>query len=82
MPHLVDGLFPSSRSFGDPESLEEERRLFYVAVARAKENLYLCHPSFIPGPQMWDPGGGISKITRYVDQAVKKLVEVADIEWE
>ncbi len=82
MPHLVDGLFPSSRSFGDPESLEEERRLFYVAVTRAKENLYLLHPSFIPGPQMWDPGGGISRISRYVDRDVMKLVETADIEWE
>jgi DNA helicase II / ATP-dependent DNA helicase PcrA len=82
MPHLVDGLFPSSRSFGDPESLEEERRLFYVAVTRAKENLFLLQPSFVPGPQMWDPGGGISKLTRYVDPAVMKLVEVADIEWE
>jgi DNA helicase-2/ATP-dependent DNA helicase PcrA len=82
IPHLVDGIFPSSRSFGDPEALEEERRLFYVAVTRAKENLFLMQPSFVPGPQMWDPGGGISRISRYISNDVKKLLEVAEIEWE
>jgi DNA helicase-2/ATP-dependent DNA helicase PcrA len=82
IPHLVDGIFPSSRSFGDPEALEEERRLFYVAVTRAKENLFLLQPSFVPGPQMWDPGGGISRISRYITSDVKKLLEVAEIEWE
>jgi DNA helicase-2/ATP-dependent DNA helicase PcrA len=82
IPHLVDGLFPSARSFGDPESLEEERRLFYVAVTRAKEGLYLCQPSFVPGPQTWDPGGGMSKLSRFVDDDVQKLIDKADIEWE
>ncbi|MEJ5240923.1 MAG: UvrD-helicase domain-containing protein [Anaerolineales bacterium] len=38
---LDDGLLPHSRSFGDPESMEEERRLFYVGITRAKERLYL-----------------------------------------
>ncbi len=38
---LEEGIFPSGRSFEDPLSLEEERRLFYVAITRAKEKLYL-----------------------------------------
>lgn len=38
---LDDGLLPHSRSFGDPESMEEERRLFYVGITRAKDRLYL-----------------------------------------
>jgi len=38
---LEDGLFPSSRSQLDPKSLEEERRLMYVGMTRAKEKLYL-----------------------------------------
>ncbi len=40
---LVDGVFPSSRSFddGDGNDIEEEKRLFYVAVTRAKEELLL-----------------------------------------
>lgn len=37
------GDFPSSRSFHDKRDLEEERRLFYVAVSRAKENLFLSY---------------------------------------
>ena len=41
---LVEGLFPSTRSLERPESEEEERRLFYVAVTRAKQELYLTYP--------------------------------------
>lgn len=41
---LCEGLFPSARSVDDPETEEEERRLFYVAVTRAKTELYLTHP--------------------------------------
>ncbi|MDP6967376.1 MAG: UvrD-helicase domain-containing protein [Candidatus Marinimicrobia bacterium] len=38
---LEDGLFPIMRSFDDPRDLEEERRLFYVGLTRAKERAYL-----------------------------------------
>jgi DNA helicase-2/ATP-dependent DNA helicase PcrA len=38
---LEDGLFPLSRSFDDPDMLEEERRLFYVGITRAERKLYL-----------------------------------------
>jgi DNA helicase-2/ATP-dependent DNA helicase PcrA len=38
---LDDGILPHSRSFDDPEQMEEERRLFYVGITRAKEKLYL-----------------------------------------
>jgi len=41
---LTDGMFPSSRSLDARDALEEERRLFYVAVTRAKDELYLTHP--------------------------------------
>jgi DNA helicase II / ATP-dependent DNA helicase PcrA len=40
---LEDGVFPHMRSLGDPEELEEERRLCYVGITRAQERLYLCH---------------------------------------
>ena len=40
---LNDGLLPHSRSFDDPEGMEEERRLFYVGVTRAQDRLYLSH---------------------------------------
>ncbi|HEX4776632.1 MAG TPA: UvrD-helicase domain-containing protein [Acidimicrobiia bacterium] len=40
---LEDGVFPHARSLGEPEELEEERRLCYVGITRARERLYLCH---------------------------------------
>ena len=38
-----DGLFPGMRAIGDREEMEEERRLCYVAITRAKESLTICH---------------------------------------
>jgi DNA helicase-2/ATP-dependent DNA helicase PcrA len=40
---MEDGVFPHTRSLGDPDELEEERRLCYVGITRARERLYLCH---------------------------------------
>jgi DNA helicase II / ATP-dependent DNA helicase PcrA len=41
---LCDGMFPSTRSMESNEGEEEERRLFYVAITRAKNELYLSYP--------------------------------------
>lgn len=41
---LVDGQFPHHKSRARREELEEERRLFYVAITRARERLYLTYP--------------------------------------
>jgi len=38
-----DGLFPGMRAIGDMEEMEEERRLCYVAITRAKQTLTICH---------------------------------------
>ncbi len=40
---MEDGVFPHMRSVGDPDELEEERRLCYVGLTRAEQRLYLCH---------------------------------------
>jgi DNA helicase-2/ATP-dependent DNA helicase PcrA len=40
---LNEGILPHNRSLDDPDSLEEERRLFYVGITRAKDRLYLLH---------------------------------------
>ncbi len=40
---LEQGLFPNYRSLNDPASLEEERRLCYVGITRAKERLFISH---------------------------------------
>ncbi len=43
---VAQGLFPLRRALSDPQQLEEERRLFYVAVTRARRWLYLCSPQW------------------------------------
>ena len=40
----AEGMMPLARALKEPEGEEEERRLFYVAVTRAKDELYLCYP--------------------------------------
>ena len=42
---MEEGLFPHSRSLMDTNQLEEERRLAYVGITRAKETLYLTYAS-------------------------------------
>jgi DNA helicase-2/ATP-dependent DNA helicase PcrA len=61
---VVDGKFPSIYSFVTDEELEEERRLFYVAVTRAKRHLFLTYPI-----NVFDKSSGmlLSKPTRFLD---------------
>jgi DNA helicase-2/ATP-dependent DNA helicase PcrA len=47
IPHALDGLIPSVRALNNIEELEEERRLFYVACSRAKQELIITMPSFV-----------------------------------
>jgi ATP-dependent DNA helicase UvrD/PcrA len=44
LPHLVDGAVPSDMALASPAGLAEERRLFYVAVTRARDQLFLYAP--------------------------------------
>ncbi|KAA3606698.1 MAG: ATP-dependent DNA helicase PcrA [Planctomycetota bacterium] len=53
---LEEGLFPHARALEDPDGLEEERRLFYVALTRARKEVWLSHARLRfrggnPGPQ-------------------------------
>lgn len=55
---LTDSMFPNLRAVdeGGPDALEEERRLFYVAVTRAKDELYMLYPKMWPKSytgEMW-----------------------------
>ena len=69
---LCEGLFPSGRSLDDPDSLEEERRLFYVAVTRAKDELYLTYPivRFTRGE-----GASMMQESRFIGEIPKELLE-------
>ena len=69
---LCEGLFPSGRSMDSPESLEEERRLFYVAVTRAKDELYLTYPimRFTRGE-----GASMMQESRFIGEIPKELLE-------
>jgi len=47
-----EGMIPLARALKEPGGEEEERRLFYVAVTRAKDQLYLCYPLYDPNRSM------------------------------
>jgi DNA helicase-2/ATP-dependent DNA helicase PcrA len=42
--HAADGMIPSDLATGDPDEIEEERRLFYVALTRARDTLHVTFP--------------------------------------
>jgi DNA helicase-2/ATP-dependent DNA helicase PcrA len=65
---LCDGMFPLSRSLDDPEGEEEERRLFYVAVTRAKDELYLTYPLF---RMTAGDSGGFQRVSRFAAELPK-----------
>lgn len=69
---LCDGLFPSGRSAETAEGEEEERRLFYVAVTRAKDELYLCRPllRFMAGG-----GDALQQPSRFLGELSSDLYE-------
>jgi len=69
---LEDGVFPHLRSLGDPDELEEERRLCYVGITRAQERLYLCHAwsrTLFGRTEFYPP-------SRFLSEIPEELVEV------
>jgi DNA helicase-2/ATP-dependent DNA helicase PcrA len=69
---LCDGMFPLARSLdpaGAGEGEEEERRLFYVAITRAKDELYLTYPLF---RMSGGDAGGFQRLSRFVAEVPKK----------
>ncbi len=69
---LTDGMFPSSRSMDERKDLEEERRLFYVAITRARDELYLTYPHMrLTGGY----GDVFQRPSRFLKEIPNKLVE-------
>lgn len=73
---LCDGLFPSARSIESTDGEEEERRLFYVAITRARNELYLSYPliRFAPGYS----GDMMQQPSRFLKEFPSDLVD----EWQ
>lgn len=70
--HVADGFFPSSQSFESTDSLEEERRLMYVASTRAKQNLYVSYPMHIFERHQ---GLTFAKPSRFIEGVSEELAE-------
>ncbi len=70
--HAVEGYFPSARSVENLDSLEEERRLMYVASTRAKNNLFVSYPM-----NLYDREAGmtLSKPSRFISEISPDLAE-------
>ena len=67
LPHLVDGALPSDMALGDPGGLAEEHRLFYVAVTRARDHLYLYAPQRLHVHRRGrDDRHGFGQLTRFL----------------
>jgi len=67
---LDDGILPHSRSFDEPEQMEEERRLFYVGITRAKDKLYLVRSIQRGGRHMMEE----TYPSRYMDDIPAELL--------
>jgi DNA helicase-2/ATP-dependent DNA helicase PcrA len=74
---LCDGLFPSSRSLNSPEGEEEERRLFYVAVTRAKDELVLTYPMLRMGGR--GDGASMQNASRFLREIPAELMDEWDV---
>jgi len=69
---LTEGLFPHSRALMDQDEMEEERRLCYVGITRAKSRLYLSYAL----RRAWGEGDGAP--SRFLDEIPPELLESAN----
>ncbi len=80
--YLAEGHLPSYLSLETMEQVEEERRLFYVAATRAKENLFLLKPHIDRSPRgFMDSGGSVfTQVSRFLEEGkiLGKLLEVQE----
>ncbi len=71
---MEDGVFPHMRSLGDPDQLEEERRLAYVGITRARQRLHLSHARcrMLHGQTQYNPP------SRFLEEIPDGLVKEVD----
>jgi DNA helicase-2/ATP-dependent DNA helicase PcrA len=74
--HAADGMIPSDMSTGSHDEIEEERRLFYVALTRARDNLYVYFPlRFYRRPRGLDDAHHYAQLTRFLPESIQQLFE-------
>jgi DNA helicase-2/ATP-dependent DNA helicase PcrA len=74
---LTDGAFPSAKSMDDLTKEEEERRVFYVALTRAKDELYLCYPIM---DNRWHDGSILKRPSLFIQELPEHTYEKWEIE--
>jgi DNA helicase II / ATP-dependent DNA helicase PcrA len=75
LPWMADGWLPMARAARSADELEEERRLLYVAVTRARRHLTLLHPITTPTRGAWGADYAIDQRSRFLDERVMAALE-------
>ena len=74
--HAADGMIPSDMATSNKDEIEEERRLFYVALTRARDNLYVYFPlRFYRHPRGLDDAHHFAQITRFLPEQIQSLFD-------
>ena len=74
--HAADGMIPSDMSTGDQDAIEEERRLLYVALTRARDNLYVYFSlRYYRHPRGLDDAHHYAQLSRFLPERVQSLFE-------
>ena len=74
--HAADGMIPSDMSTGDKDAIEEERRLLYVALTRARDNLYVYFSlRYYRRPHGLDDSHHYAQLSRFLPEQVQSLFE-------
>ena len=70
----ADGMFPMARAAGDPDQLEEERRLMYVAMTRARHELFVTYPLNAYASRM-TADYSMDQLSRFLDRGVRATMQ-------
>jgi len=78
VPRLLEGSFPNGRALDEANGIEEERRLFYVAVTRARQHLTLTYPLVI------NPTGAmlLTRPSRFLEEIPSSAVDRVEVQEE
>ena len=75
----VDGYFPLARSLGDDDQIEEERRLLYVAMTRARNHLAVSYPLNVYNTRR-GADYSIDQVSRFLDRGVREGMQRVVVE--